>query len=164
MRPDTPPSPRRPAASARAWLLAALLLGAFSLASAHAALDTSDPAADAVVDTPPSQVTLTFSEPLEVAFSLFGVHRLDAQLDMDEEDAAQRLNGLAAPRVKAWLDSPDEDGSLVPLTVEPASGASAEVTLVFEEALAPGHYVVVWRVLSADTHPVEDFFTFTVLD
>ena len=39
----------------------------------------------------------------------------------------------------------------------------ALVTLAFPEPLEPGHYVVMWRLLSGDTHVVDGHIVFTVL-
>ncbi len=49
------------------WL--ALLLGPASPVAAHAFLDSSDPAASAVLPTPPPTVSLRFTEPLETSYS-----------------------------------------------------------------------------------------------
>lgn len=145
-----------------ALIFAIVSLAALGLATAHASLDATDPLDGAVLDVAPSTVTLEFSENVEVGFSVFAVHRLAEQLDLSDEQVQQRIAGLAAPQVKGWLDSPTTGEGLVTLTSEPASGAASRVELRFAEELTAGHYVVVWRVLSADTHPVEGFFTFTV--
>lgn len=47
-------------------------------------------------------------------------------------------------------------------TLEPADERTVAVAL--PDALADGGYVVTWRVLSADSHPVTGVFTFTVGD
>lgn len=159
------PSTHDLAAAGRRLVLAWLAVVAFavaSLAAAHASLDATDPADGAVLEAGPQEVTLDYSENVEVGFSVFAVHRLDADIDLDEEHAQQRISGLAAPQVKDWLAAPTAGDTLVPMTYEPNSGKASHVVLTFDEELAPGHYVVVWRVLSADTHPVEGFFTFSV--
>lgn len=143
-------------------LFALLALATLCVAAAHASLDSSAPADGAVLAEAPTEVALQFSENVEVGFSVFAVHRLDAEVDLGEENAHQRLTGLAAPQVNGWLDATTPADSLVPATFSPSSGKAAEVALTFAEELAAGHYVVVWRVLSADTHPVEGFFTFSV--
>lgn len=158
MRPHLPQS-----RIVRSFLLA-LLLAATGQALAHAELGATEPAAGAVLQTAPEQVALTFSEEVEVAFSVFSVHRLDEELDMNEESSQQRLDELAAPLVEGWLDDAAVDDSLIPTTVEPAAGTASDIALVFAEELSAGHYVVVYRVLSGDTHPVEGYFTFTITD
>ena len=59
--------------SSRAGLL---LLGA-GLAFAHAELETATPAQNSTVTTLPNEITLNFSEAVEVGFSLFKVYKLD---------------------------------------------------------------------------------------
>lgn len=55
---------------ARTLVLAALFAGAMSLpAAAHARLVASVPAVDAALDSMPDAIVLTFSEPVEPAFS-----------------------------------------------------------------------------------------------
>src|SRR5690606_9955338 len=132
------------------------------LAGAHASLESSDPANGAVLDAAPSQVTMSFSENVEVGFSVFAVHRLDVQLDVDDGNFQQRLSGLAAPLVSGWLDATKPGETVVPTRVEPDAGAASAVELRFAEELGAGHYVVTWRLMPADIHPVRGFHTFSL--
>ncbi len=50
-------------------LVAALLLAAAAAAGAHAFLERADPRVGSTVKTPPAQVRLWFTQPLEPAFS-----------------------------------------------------------------------------------------------
>ena len=77
--------------------LAALLLFAPGAALAHASLEASEPAPDATLTEPPAVVRLSFSEEVELDFSLFKVYELDAAgVDLAADDAWPRLNGLRA--------------------------------------------------------------------
>ncbi len=58
-------------------VVAAVLMPA--RAEAHALLSSTDPAADEVVETAPSSVTVTFSEPVELAFGALRVHDTEAK-------------------------------------------------------------------------------------
>ena len=69
----------------RALLTLFLLVGAVS---AHSELESASPNQDAVVTTPPGEVVLTFSEPLELAFSTFKVYPLPADAATLPEGAA----------------------------------------------------------------------------
>ena len=60
----------------RSSLAGLLLLGA-GLAFAHAELETATPAQNSTVTTLPNEITLNFSEAVEVGFSLFKVYKLD---------------------------------------------------------------------------------------
>ena len=97
-------------------------------AEAHAALLKTDPPAGSVLATPPRQIRLEFSEPVQLRFG--GVRVFDRKLGRVDRGEAR----LAAPAV-------------VVVDVGP---------------LARGPYIVAWRVISADTHPVRGTFSFSV--
>jgi len=140
-------------------LLAALtLIGA---ASAHAELEESTPAAGETVRTLPEAVTLNFTEPLEVRFSTFKVYPLGADLDMSAEDARARLNGLAGALVSEVLTAQGDEAARADAGVSTAERTSREITLPLKDGLEPGHYVVMWRALSVDTHTTQGFYVFT---
>ena len=103
-------------------------VGAASPASAHAVLVASSPADRAHLDTPPSVVTLTFSE--NISASLGAVKVFDS-------DAKRVDNGNLEVRNNV-------------------------VSLGFQEGLGDGGYIVTYRVISADSHPVAGAFTFSV--
>lgn len=120
----------------RLWLVAAVLalVGLAVVApaaSAHAELESTEPAADSVVAASPAQVRLTFSESVDVAAG--GVQVFDS----------------AGRRVDAGKEAshPPGDRSAVVLDLP---------------TLADGTYVVTWRVVADDSHPVHGAFTFTV--
>src|SRR5947207_10900418 len=97
-------------------------------AEAHAALLKTDPPAGSVLATPPRQIRLEFSEPVQLRFG--GVRVFDRKLGRVDRGEAR----LAAPAV-------------VVVDVGP---------------LARRPYIVAWRVISADTHPVRGTFSFSV--
>lgn len=135
-----------------------------AFAQAHAYLETSTPVAGAVLDPAPAELVLEFSEELEVGFSTFKLFRLDHTLDASDADYAAKLNGLAALLVNEVIGAAGPDDRSVAFDLKPAQGRSAQVTLTPKEALAPGSYVLMWRVLSVDTHVLQDYLTFTVLE
>lgn len=103
-----------------------------SPAAAHAELESTDPVGGAVLDTPPEQVTLAFSEAVVVPADAVRVY---------DRDGARIDTGPPA--------HPD--------------GRSHEVTADLTD-LGDGAYVVSWRVVSADSHPIHGAFTFRVGD
>ena len=138
----------------------ALLLG--GLAFAHAELITSEPAANTTVTAELTGVTLKFTEPLETKFSIFKAYRLDAAVDMSADNAWQRINGLAGALVSEVLTSrTDGDAEArVDTGLKAADARSAEVVIDLKQDLQPGLYVVMWRVLSIDTHTTQGFTVF----
>lgn len=148
----------------RKLLLALLLVAGVGVASAHAHLQASDPAADAVIAAAaPSVLSLEFTEGVELAFSTFKLVRIEHQLDAGEATYAMRLNALGAQKASEVLAAREAVEGEVALTLEPARGTVENFELHLEEPLAPGSYALVWRVLSVDTHIIEEFITFTVL-
>ena len=111
-------------------LVAAAALAAPAAAWAHAALLHTVPEASRTVNTPPAEVQLTYSEPIEPRFAIVSV--TDAAGQQVTSGAPQRAPG-----------SPQ--------------------TLVTQLRRVPqGWYLVFWRVISADGHPVRGAFTFAV--
>lgn len=99
-------------------------------ASGHASLAGTDPADGAELPTAPSEVTLTFTEPVEVP------------------TGAIRIFDATGQRVDAGDAGP---------------GASPEKVAVSMPAdSAAGAYVVTWRAVSLDGHPVRGAFMFQV--
>jgi len=117
----------------RACVLAAAACAALALpaaAWAHAALLKTSPVASRTVNTPPAEVRLTYSEPIEPRFAIVSV-----------TDAAGRQVTSGSPQ-----RPPGQPQTLVtPLQKVPE-----------------GWYLVFWRVISADGHPVRGAFTFAV--
>lgn len=141
------------------WLSVLLALG---VAFAHADLTSSEPAANAVLAEAPAAVLLEFTEPVETMFSVFKVYRLEADVDLSADNAQQRLAGLAGALVNVVLDLREDDAARLDTEVQPAGGTAKQVSLTLAADLPAGHYVVMWRVLSVDTHVTEGFFAFSV--
>ena len=111
-------------------LVAAAALAAPAAAWAHAALLHTVPEASRTVNSPPADVRLTYSEPVEPRFAIVSV-----------TDAAGRQVTSGVPQ-----RAPGSPQTLVtPLRRVPQ-----------------GWYLVFWRVISADGHPVRGAFTFAV--
>ncbi|GAA4438414.1 copper resistance protein CopC [Actinokineospora soli] len=101
-------------------------------ASAHAVLVATAPSGYQLLPDSPRELRLTFSEPVDVGLASV---RLVSPRGAD-------VPGLGAP-------------------VHP-DGAAAALSIAIPETLANGTYTAVWRVVSADTHPVQGAFTFSV--
>lgn len=113
-------------------VLAFTMIAFAGQASAHATLIATTPAGFAVLDTAPREISLRFSETVDV--SLAEVRLLDPK--------GTGVGGLSRP---AHQDSrPDTVSVAVPAK------------------LADGTYTVTYRVVSADSHPVSGAFAFSV--
>lgn len=123
-------TPSLMAALAGMFVVGMLLLSA-SPASAHAMLEDSTPAADAVLTTPPASVDLVFNE----AVSLL--------------PDSVRVFGPDGTRV--------DDGGVGHTKGDPATAGVG-----VRGHLPDGTYLVSYRVVSADSHPVEGAYTFVV--
>jgi copper transport protein len=97
---------------------------------AHAVLLRTAPVASKILNAPPAQVQMTYSEPVEPRFAIVSV-----------TDAAGDLQTSGLP-----TRSPTDPSALV-VPLKP---------------LQEGWYLVYWRVISVDGHPVRGAFTFAV--
>lgn len=119
---------RRPAlAGGHVALLLALWLLTAAPAAAHDQLVGSDPPADAVLATPPSAVTLTFSAEL---------------IDISATVLAEGPGGA--------------------VVVGPPTVVGTQVSATLPADLPNGAYLVTWRVVSGDGHPIQGTVGFTV--
>jgi len=109
-----------------------------------------------------------------VAYALLSRVPLDAHAELLRSDPASGSVLSTAPQqVKLWFSEPIEP---VPdsITVKTATGprvdrgaasVSSDDRSVLEtrvEIAAPGTYVVEWRAISADSHPINGSFTFSI--
>lgn len=123
---------RRRVIAVATGLLALVTFATPGVASAHAILDSSEPAASTVISQSPAEIKLDFNE--EIEGTLLSVRLFDAQQKEIEISRAELL---------------DLDPSVVTAAIPD---------------LSDGVYVVVWRVVSADGHPVSGAFPFEVGD
>lgn len=144
------------------WLVALTLVGA---AHAHAYLNASTPVENSVV-AELQEVQLVYSEPVEIRFSLFKVYPLElgeaapADLSAVSDDELRRVSGLAGALVSEVLELRGDEEARADSGVTTTERTSQELALGLKETLEPGAYVVMWRVLSIDTHTTQGFFVF----
>ncbi|TCB90091.1 copper resistance protein CopC [Micromonospora zingiberis] len=106
----------------------ALLLAPASPATAHAVLSSSSPAASSVVPNAPTEVVLTFTEPVR--------------------KVPDKIRVIAPDGSRADRGEPTFADSVVNIPVDTSAGN--------------GTYLVTYRVISADSHPVSGAFTYSV--
>ena len=144
--------------------LLSLILTITSVAFAHAEYHSSTPAQNEVLVAAPEQVTITFTETLEVPFSVFKVYALDADVDLTNDKVFLKLNGLASQLIPDALDARDDEDApeRVDAGVISTQNTTDTVTLALKDDLAPGAYVVMWRVLASDTHTSQGHTLFII--
>ena len=126
--------------AARRWLAAACLLLLYPVAlAAHGTLLRTVPAANATVAERPSEIRLWFNESIESRFSRVTVSRAERDAATGELQAQERV-----------------DEGLVE-----GAGVTRELAVKLPATLAPGVYLVQWRVLSIDSHRTTGKFTLT---
>lgn len=136
-------------------LLLSLAASLLSVACAHSGLEKATPAENARVSAP-KQVTLTFSEPMELRFSTFKVFPVNVSGD------ALKVNGAAGALKTKLLMAKNDAAQRADLGVGTKAGTSAVVTLPLKADLKSGAYVVMWKVLSVDTHTTDGYYVFYV--
>lgn len=125
-------------------LLTALLC---STALAHTEVIAMTPRANTSVSAP-NAVTLIISEPVNLRFSTFRVMAVPA----GKTAAQASVLALAA-----------KSGALQLANLNPkTSGMAAKISIPLRPSLTPGKYVVAWKLLSDDGHPITGFNTFSV--
>lgn len=125
-----------------------LTLLTLSFASAHTEVTAVTPASGAAVASPAS-VSLTFSEPVNLHFCTFRVFPLPGGAS------------TAAAVAGAAFAAPAGAAGRVDLT-PPMNGLAARVRLPLKPRLKAGWYVVAWKLLSDDGHPVSGHSVFRV--
>ena len=142
-------------------LLATLVPLGLGVAQAHADFASSEPASGATITQPLEEIRLVFTEAVELDFSLFKVYELDvAGVDLASQNSWQRLNGLAGALVTDVLGSREDGEARVDAGLANDERKSEEIVIALEEGIAAGFYVVMWRILSVDTHGTQGFYVF----
>jgi copper resistance protein C len=130
-------------------------LGPLGFVLAHSNLNTASIKDGETVRVMPKTITLEFSEAVEVGFSRFKLIALEPKiinLKMASAAADAMLESALEKRNDEATRS--DDG----LLNAPAVAAKLEVKL--KAKLSAGWYVMMWKVLSVDTHSSSDFFVF----
>lgn len=143
-------------------LWAVVIASIVAFGCAHAYLASSSPADGEVAEGGFEAIDLEFTEGIEVGFSTFKLVRIVQELDMTAQDYSARLNAIAGPLVPEVLGRDGMAEEEIAVTITPSSGSATALSLRLTEPLPAGAYLLAWRVLSVDTHVLQDFMTFTV--
>jgi copper resistance protein C len=139
------------------YLLILLALGGF--ANAHSYLETSAPTEGETVSTLES-VELTFTENVQVRFSFFKVYKLADTGNLSGEKERLRLNGQAGTLINEVLAKTGDEADRADTGITTTKREAKVINLALKEDLTPGIYVVMWRLLSVDTHTTQGFYLF----
>ena len=145
----------RPPHAAAVLSVALSLCSLPTITSAHAFLNASVPSADGVVSAPLKEIRLTYSEPVEIRFSTFKLYKIPAAAGAD----ARALHAAAESLVGADLLKRGDEAARSDAGVTNTSRSSADIVVRLKD-LDPGAYVLMWRVLSVDTHTTQGSFIF----
>jgi copper resistance protein C len=132
-----------------------MTLGGVPQASAHAFLNASIPSPDSTVSTPPKEIKLSYSEPVEIRFSIFKVYKLSGSPGSD----IRALRTAADDLVSADLLKRGDEAARSDAGVANTTRTSTDIVVRLKD-LEPGGYVLMWRVLSVDTHTTQGSFVF----
>ena len=124
---------------------------------AHAYLQESVPASGSTVYEQPEELLLVMGEPVEIRFSTFKVYPLETTPEMSQRDIVLAAKAL----MKEVLTLRDDEEMRLDTGILNEEKQSSTITLGLKEELAPSTYVVMWRLLSIDTHTTGDFTFFT---
>lgn len=142
------------------WMIAATLALA-GVAHAHAYLVSSFPAENALLRRSPGEVRLSFTEAVELRFSQFAVYALEAPSERwrDMRWLQEQAKALAEKVLSAGGIKP---AGRVDAGLRTQARTADNVSLALKPDLGPGVYVVLWRVLSVDSHTTQGFLVFVV--
>ncbi len=136
-----------------ATLVSFLLTG---VVLAHSYLSSSSILANSILKTMPEHLRLEFSEPLELGFSSFKIYKLETK------STGEKLKLEAQALVARVLALKNDLAKRADDCLETTASQAAVLKLKLKPNLKPGIYVVMYRVLSVDTHITQDFFTFSL--
>lgn len=94
---------------------------------------------------------------IEVRSSVFKVYPLDTEGVAD----SQQLDARARVLYERVLTLRRDEADRLDEQVISGRATAGEIEIGLQEEAAPGTYVVMWRVLSVDTHVVSGYYVFT---
>lgn len=135
-----------------AWFSVLLGLG---MVLAHASYKASTPAQGSVVKALPKTIQLELAEPVELKFSTFKVYALPSK-----SSDLKALHAEAGTLVEQVLGLKGDQNSRADTGLTTSAETASRLEIKLKDGLQPGAYVVMWRVLSVDTHVSKDYFVF----
>jgi copper resistance protein C len=125
------------------------------IALAHSNLIASSIKDGATVRVMPKSITLEFSEAVELGFSSFKLIALDPKIR-----TLKAANAEADSLLEATLEKRDDEASRADDGLLTSAAIAAKLEVKLKAKLRAGWYVMMWKVLSVDTHNSSDYFVF----
>jgi copper resistance protein C len=125
------------------------------IALAHSNLIASSIKDGATVRVVPKTITLEFSEAVEVGFSRFKLIALDPKIK-----TLKAANVEADSVLEVTLEKRDDEASRADDGLLTSATVAAKLEVKLKAKLPAGWYVMMWKVLSVDTHNSSDYFVF----
>ena len=135
--------------------LTSLALVGVGTVLAHSNLNASSIKDGETVRIMPKTITLEFSEAVETGFSRFKLIGLEPKINN-----LKAANSSAAATLEATLDKRDDQKMRADDGLQNAPAVAAKLEVKLKAKLPAGWYVMMWKVLSIDTHISSDFFVF----
>ena len=132
-----------------------MTLGGAPPASAHAFLNASVPSPDSTITTPLTEIKLSYSEQVQIRFSIFKVYKLNTSPGAD----MGALHAAADALMTADLVKRGDEASRSDAGLANATNTSQDIVVRLKD-LQPGAYAMLWRALSVDTHTTQGDFVF----
>jgi copper resistance protein C len=138
-------------------MLAALVVAEIvpGLVLAHSNLVASSIKEDTTVRVMPKTITLEFSEAVETGFSRFKLIALEPKIIN-----LKSANATADAMLEPTLEKRNDEAARADDGLLNASAVAAKLEVKLKTKLPAGWYVMMWKVLSVDTHNSSDFFVF----
>jgi copper resistance protein C len=127
----------------------------FGVGLAHSNLIASSIKDGATVRVMPKTITLEFSEAVEVGFSRFKLIALDPKIK-----TLKAANVEADSALETALEKRDDEASRADDGLLTSATVAAKLEVKLKAKLRAGWYVMMWKVLSVDTHNSSDYFVF----
>jgi copper resistance protein C len=138
-------------------MLAALVVAGIGpgLALAHSNLVASNIKEGMTVRVMPKTITLEFSEAVETGFSRFKLIALEPKM-INLKTASAAADAM----LESALEKRDDKKTRADDGLQNAPAVAAKLEVKLKAKLPAGWYVMMWKVLSVDTHNSSDFFVF----
>jgi copper resistance protein C len=148
-------SPLRPSLKPILASLALVGISIFGSVMAHANLNAASIKEGETVRVMPKTITLEFSEAVETGFSRFKLVALDPKIKTLKD-----ANSAAEAMLEATLDKRDDEKTRADDGLQNPPPVASKLEVKLKAKLPAGWYVMMWKVLSIDSHTGSDFFVF----